>query len=298
MPTKSIIIGAGKPIVVPPNQTCSNESNLMKTMLDEKLQKITLNERKPTFPAPASTTTFKQATSSSQISSVDEFCPEDGNRLDTSFLDDPQENHSSRMMSGATAQDSDSDTEAQGNPLVARFDEDYVDAIETSSPHKTFPDTSKPKVNPLSKHRDRNSSDIEVFNIMDANRSRRSSSSSLEMKVDRNENTEFDSDSSKFLDSKVRRSPEGIEDTKTDTPASCSNASYHIDRPYPVVQVVNDSESDEKEKEKKKKHKKKSKEPKSEKKLKEKKSKKKKSKDVSTSDDDTTNVAKDAYEMI
>lgn len=276
----------------------------MKTMLDDKLQKISLNEKKPKFPAPASTTTFKQATSSSHISSVDEFCPEDGNRLDTSFLDDLQDgnNPSSRMTTGlgATAQDSDSDNETQGNPLVARYDEDYVDTIEKSSPLKTFPDASKQKVNPLSKHRDRNSSDIEVFNIMDANRSRRSSSSSLEIKIDRNENSsyvEFDSDSSKFLDSKVRRSPEGIEDTTTDTPAMCSNPSYHIDRAYPV-QAVNDSESDEKEKEKKKKHKKKSKEPKSERKSKEKKSKKKKSKDVSTSDDETVNVAKDAYEMI
>ncbi|XP_063708560.1 rab-like protein 6 [Culicoides brevitarsis] len=299
VPTKSIIIGAGKPIVVPPNQTCSNESTLMKTMLDEKLQKISLADKKT--PPPASTTTFKQATSSSQISSVDEFCPEDGNRLDTSFLDDLQDNNS-RMP--VIAQESDSDNETQGNPLVARFDEDYVDAIETASPIKTSSNDIKPRVNPLSKHRgDRNSSDIEVFNIMDANRSRHSSSSSLEIKVDVNSSayTEFDSDSSKFMDSKVRRSPEGIEDTTADTPALCSStATYHIDRGYTVQADVNDSESDEKEKEKKKKHKKKSKEPKSERKeKKEKKSKKKKSKEISSDDDATTNVvAKDAYEMI
>lgn len=302
VPTKSIIIGAGKPIVVPPNQTCANESNLMKTMFDEKLQKFTSSEKK--FPAPASTTTFKQATFSSQISSVDEFCPEDGNRLDTSFLDDLQDNNAtSRTMSatGAStaAQDSDSDTETQGNPLVARFDEDYVEAVEvaSSSPLKT----SKPKVNPLSKHRDRNSSDIEVFNIMDANRSRRSSSSSLEIKVDRNESSsyvEFDSDSSKFLDSKVRRSPEGIEDAASVTPAMCSNtSSYHI-ASIDQLDAVNNSESDDKEKEKKKKHKKKSKEPKSERKSKEKKSKKKKSKELSTTDDEVASVSKEAYEML
>lgn len=257
-------------------------------MLDEKLQKISLAERKPA--QAASTTTFKQATSSSQISSVDEFCPEDGMRLDTSFLDDLHDNNPHRMT--AIAQESDSDTETQGNPLVARFDEDFLDAAN-ESPLKSSND-AKPKINPLSKHRDRNSSDIEVFNIMDVQQSRRSSSSSLEIKVDPNY-AEFDS--SEFLDSKVRRSPEGIEDTTVDTPAMCSstNASYHIDRGYAVQPMVNDSESDEKEK--KKKHKKKSKEPKSERKSKEKKSKKKKSKELSTSDDEQ-NVVKDAYEMI
>lgn len=279
VPTKSIIIGAGKPIVPVQKEKITIESRtdgLLKNMLEEKLQKTKLIAELPT--------------TSGQIRSVDEFCPEDGSNLDKSFLDDIVDS-ATRNLAAATI-DSDSETEGfRGNPLVAQFDEDCFDLGATSTPVKTATQKDKkPKVNPLSKgHKNRSSSEVEVFNITSitgTSYSRRSSSSSLEIKG-RNESSsfvEFDSDSSK-LDSKIRRSPDGIEDTTTMTPAACTSLS------------IPDIETDEADS--KKKHKKKSKEHKeksAKKEKREKKTKKKKSKDVSTSEDDTTKH--EAYEII
>lgn len=302
VPTKSIIVGAGKPIVVPPNQQCMNmnDAGLLRNMLDDKIQSVNKN----IVASDLITTSMivKPQSSSSQIKSVDEFCPEDGSCLDKSFLDDMQENINKPVI-GSITQDSDSDTEPSGNPLVAKFDEDYMGSSDIKTPEKKVENsTSWQRKNPLSKSRHRNSSDIEVFNILDANRSRKSSSSSSHEIKDQIETlsfNDFDSDSSK-LDSKMRRSPEGIEDTSSVTPAMCTAAPS-----YPTItmdqldgnhrQILDPDEN-----EKKKKHKKKSKEHKSDKKSKdkEKKSKKKKSKEVSTSDDEPNTVAKDAYELI
>lgn len=256
-------------------------------MLDEKLQKTkaVISQQLPVM----------KVVSGGQIRSVDDFCPDDGSNLDKSFLEDILDG-ALAGRAGALAIDSDSEAE-HANPLVAQFDEDYIDAV-TSTPVKGAKDllTQATRTNPLaakvSKHR--SSSEVEIFNMTSiTSNSRRSSSSSLDLKVGGNDQSssfvEFDSDSSK-LDSKIRRSPEGIEDSTAMTPAACTASSI-----------------DEEVGEKKKKHKKKSKD--KDKSLSEKKekrekksssSKKKKSKDViSTSEDDLVNLSKqDAYEMI
>lgn len=260
VPTKSIIIGGGKPIV--PVQQLNERP---RSQLEVKIQK-TIAAELPKIGA--------------QIRSVDDFCPDDGSNLDRAFLDDVVDRG---MASMNVAAESDSDGESRGNPLVAHFDEDYLETIASSSPITTAP-AKPPKVNPLSKtSKNRSSSEVEVFNITSS--SRRSSSSSLDLKT--NESfVEFDSDSSKL----VRRSPDGIEDTTTLTPANCSSA-------IAATQEALTDSSEEK-KEKKKSHKKKSSKE-TDKKGEKKKSKKKKSKElVSTSEDDLATANKEAYEII
>jgi len=255
-PTKSIIVGGGRPIV--PVQGGKEPK------IDEKLPKAKKIVQ-DTITSPVVTNSL------GMIRSVDDFCPEDGSNLDKSFLD---ELDAADRASAAVGYESESDTEGKCNPLVARFDEDYTDLVVVESPKKTVEE--KPRVNPLAKSKP---SDLEVFPSI-TERSRRSSSDSLELKADYSESfVEIDSDCSK-LDTKLRRSPDGIEDTATTT-QSC--ASYS---------PAEEADTEPKDKEKKKKSKKKSKEQKSEKREKR---EKKKKKEI-TSDDEPHR--QDSYETL
>lgn len=227
-PTKSIIIGAGQPIIVPGQRNVRNgivapvrtstvavksdaasdtSTNINGTVND--LSRLTINgdcvEHK--------------------LVSVEEFCP-DGDTLDKSFLeDDPNSASAMRPLDS----DSDSDSNETGNPLVARYHEDPGEcdlristAVTLSNAQTTT--TLPKKVNPLARGKHKSSGGSTQVVISLETRRTSLSSDDIEMPVvmKTQRSTAGDNSSSNGLsneefdswlsDSNQRRSPDGIED--------------------------------------------------------------------------------------
>lgn len=237
-PAKSIIIGAGQPIVVPGQRTNLTNENWqnnvqvkqttnttsLKTVSDEIISKSSL----AAVESPANRSVH---TDGNRVTSVEEFCPDGGGGLDKGFLDDlpaisnatsPETRHTELNY------DSDSDSNDTGNPLVAKFHDDPFDDLSivknsSKSPNLQTMPKAEPKVNPLAKNnkskgliqhdlslvltsKRRNSTssdDIEIPNILKTPANDHNSSN------DGQSNEEFDS---WLSDTNQRRSPEGGED--------------------------------------------------------------------------------------
>lgn len=230
-PTKSIIIGAGQPIIVPGQRNITNE--------------IAAPVRTPTVAAKSdaaseplnsingtvkdlSRLTINGGCLEHKVISVEEFCP-DGETLDKSFLEDVP-NPASAMRS--LESDSDSDSNETGNPLVAKYHEEpgeddfQIMTAVTSSNAQTTTTTLPTKVNPLARGKHKSSSGGSTTQVVLSLETRRASLSSddIEMPVvlKTQQSTVGDSSSSNGLsneefdswlsDSNQRRSPDGIED--------------------------------------------------------------------------------------
>lgn len=131
-PTKSIIIGAGQPIIVPNQRNINADSNA-----------VISSDSKPAAIASDISATVKahsvhakssvRGESSGKVTSVEEFCPDD-ETFDKSFLD---ELPSTSTVAGTShprrvSYDSDSDgNETTANPLVAQFHDDPTDFIDS-----------------------------------------------------------------------------------------------------------------------------------------------------------------------
>lgn len=235
-PAKSIVIGAGQPIIVPGQRTnVINEnwqamsqvkqttSTALKSVNDEKMTRSNL--------APE-LSQVRTVHGDGKVTSVEEFCP-DGGALDKGFLDDlPTMSNAipSEARHTELNYDSDSDGNDTGNPLVAKFHDDF-DPFEDLSAAKNSTKSSaslnqsnvsktEPKVNPLAKNNkskgliqhdlglvltskrrtSTSSDDIEIPNILQTTTNNSSDGQS---------NEEFDS---WLSDTNQRRSPEGGED--------------------------------------------------------------------------------------
>lgn len=225
-PMKSIIIGAGQPIIVPGQRNATNETVGLRTSTNSAQNTIAAT-------APTTAKSSSNALSSSHVNSihdlshvsiadgkvvsVEEFCP-DGGALDKSFLDDLPLSASSNARHTDPA-DSDSDGgETGGNPLVAKFHEDPGEYLPVES--VTKPIQTTPKVNPLAKGKNKSTMQMNLSTDTIVKRRSSLSSDDIEMPTvlktisDNNSsgglsNEEFDS---WLSDTNQRRSPEGGED--------------------------------------------------------------------------------------
>lgn len=229
--TKSIIIGAGQPIIVPgqpiivPGQRNNvTESKQVKPSPNVALSKTVSNEA---LMVAQSVLTPEQAPSrpvnlDSTVTSVEEFCP-DGGTLDKGFLDDlPTASTTEARQSEANC-DSDSDENDTGNPLVAKFHEDpFDDLCISKNPVKAQAAGAQnlpQKVNPLAKNRSKGLIPNDLGLVLTPKRRNSTSSDDTEiptiLKTKANDhssdqsNEEFDS---WLADTNHRRSPEGGED--------------------------------------------------------------------------------------
>lgn len=251
-PTKSIILGGGHPIIVPDKNShlaVASTSAVNTAKISSPVgNKLTVSPAKQSpsieavripksatigsIPVEGSSSGFVATGNAgtllgspgSKISNVDEFCP-DGGVLDKSFLDD--------AMDGPTAvqdhnpvQETDSEDESHHNPLVSRFDDEFVGdgADQPNDP------TAKPsmvldiprKTNPLRQELTPSPNPVVV--------DRAFSLSSIELEIDRVDTANADAGSlndseSWSLDTKERRSPEGGEDVGSNMSATCSKSS-------------------------------------------------------------------------
>lgn len=231
-PTKSIIIGAGQPIIVPGQRNITNE-----IFAPVRVTSVAAKSDAPPSAPPSTTNgiandlsrlTISGGTAEQKVVSVEEFCP-DGETLDKSFLEDvPNSASAIRPMESL---DSDSDSNETGNPLVAKYhDEPGEDDLPISSdvtPSNAQPSTTTSlptKVNPLARGKHKSSSGSTQVILSVETRRTSLSSDDIEMPVvmkshptgacDNNSsnglsNEEFDS---WLSDSNQRRSPDGIED--------------------------------------------------------------------------------------
>lgn len=198
---KSIIIGAGQPIVVPgqknPTTNASNASNQIKQNTIGVLT-ATVN------------TTPSTNRSDSAMTSVEEFCP-DGGTLDKSFLDETPAPSNPISTAFDANYDSDSDSNEIGNPLVAKFHDDPSDDLASLNLQQLpKPNVNAPKVNPLARNKTKrqnslSSEDTELPSILKDSLDFGNASGSSKK--------EFDS---WLSDSIYRRSPEGIEAPSVD----------------------------------------------------------------------------------
>uniref|UniRef100_A0A182IMB4 Uncharacterized protein n=1 Tax=Anopheles atroparvus TaxID=41427 RepID=A0A182IMB4_ANOAO len=137
-PTKSIILGAGHPIIVPDRNShlaVSSTSTVNTTKLGPQ-------QRQEQPVRSATMATLSSELNFGKIDDVDEFCP-DGGVLDKSFLEDTLDaGPGSRQppTAASNAADSDEEDEEDGhhhNPLVSRFDEEDLGAEPPEEPEKT-----------------------------------------------------------------------------------------------------------------------------------------------------------------
>lgn len=235
--TKSIIIGAGQPIVVPvPPNKLTNEPklNAVKSNLSvcanstlSQVSSQTITSVRPTLQGEVSPS--RPTPNDTKVISVEEFCP-DGGTLDKGFLDDLPNVSNTDVRHTDYNYDSDSDSNDIGNPLVAKFHEDPFDdniILKNSTLNEQTANTQtvlkpEPKVNPLAKNKSKNfnapdlslilttkrrnsnsSDDFEIPNILDNKLNETSSDIHIQS------NEEFDS---WLSDTNQRRSPEGGED--------------------------------------------------------------------------------------
>lgn len=229
-PTKSIIIGAGQPIIVPNQRNINADLNAIKS--SDSKQATIASDISAAVKAQTIHVTKSSVRSehSNKVTSVEEFCPDD-ETLDKSFLDELPS--TSSTLGGASharrvSYDSDSDgNEPTGNPLVAQFHDDPADMIG----HRPNVPNEAPKQsatgpmweNPLAKQKanDWALSDLGVAPI------RRNSLSSDDVEIPTilkvsndghsNDGVSTEDYDSWLSDTNQRRSPEGGEDEATIT---------------------------------------------------------------------------------
>lgn len=218
--TKSIIIGAGQPIVVPGQRlinVATDTSNPTGRQIKQNTMGVlaaasAVSPNNITTPMPTNKGDFN-------VTSVEEFCP-DGGTLDKNFLDEVPSSTTSNQSSAHfdNNYDSDSDSNDIGNPLVAKFHDDISDDLAAlklqHAPNQKPNNTNTPKLNPLAKNKSKrrnslSSEDAELPSILkDSSDFGNSSGSSKK---------DFDS---WLSDSTYRRSPEGIEAPSIDKSVS------------------------------------------------------------------------------
>lgn len=249
-PTKSIILGGGHPIIVPDKNShlaVASTSTVNTAKLASPGGKKLASTLVPTSPSVDALRIPKSATMGSipvevsssgfvatgggsllgspggKISDVDEFCP-DGGVLDKSFLDDAVDAPVG-MQESNPGQESDSEDDSHHNPLVSRFDDEFVgDGADQSTERLTtapIATNSPRRSNPL--RQDLTPSPNPVVD-------RAFSMSSMELEIDRVDPANADSGSlndseSWSLDTKERRSPEGGEDVGSNVSITCSKSS-------------------------------------------------------------------------
>lgn len=208
---KSIIIGAGQPIIVPgqqinptmANQTKSNantQSTILSKVNSDAIASVRSslhqNEHLQSVLQPtAAAAPIMMTTISDNKVTVEEFCPDGGGGLDKGFLDDlPGFSTNTADVRPQLDENGDSDSDNDnGNPLVAKFHEDPFDDFLTKG-HNNSQQTvataatsnaqikSEPKINPLAKNKNKSSAamvpDLSV--ILTPTLKRRSSNSSSE----------------------------------------------------------------------------------------------------------------------
>lgn len=235
-PTKSIIVGGGQPIVIGQklNENTSR-ANQASTVMSNLLQNVELIKEQQ----PVNAKTQNMMLKSNNITSVEEFCPDEG-ALDRSFLDDLPIGNNDIHESGQNDSDSDNDN----NPMVARFN-DEPELKNNAQSKNQLQSTSKVdlpinqqilKVNPLlNKNSSEFSDTTSIF--------RKNSQSSEDLPTISESYMDNDEPMDCWIpDTSVRRSPEGVEDT-----SSIAN----------ITQSLEITSRDEKNTEKKSSHKKK-----------------------------------------
>ncbi|XP_062564794.1 rab-like protein 6 [Armigeres subalbatus] len=251
-PTKSIILGGGHPIIVPDKNShlavastsAVNTAKIsspvgIKVSASPAQQSPTIEAvRIPksatigSIPVEGSSSGFVASGTAgsllsspgSKISNVDEFCP-DGGVLDKSFLDDAMDGPAG-LQEHNPVQESDSDDENHHNPLVSRFDDEFVgdgadQSVEPTIKPGTVLDIPR-KMNPLRQDLTPSPNPVAV--------DRTFSLSSIELEIDRVDTANADAGSlngseSWSLDTKERRSPEGGEDVGSNVSVTCSKGS-------------------------------------------------------------------------
>ncbi|XP_058461938.1 rab-like protein 6 isoform X2 [Malaya genurostris] len=263
-PSKSIILGGGHPIIVPdknshlavaststvntaklPSPAAKMSTNIPTGVKALRIPKSATMGSMPTgstggsgFVVPgASATSVECGSPCAKISNVDEFCP-DGGVLDKSFLEDAID-AGTGTTEVETNIESESDDEGHHNPLVSRFDDEFINGsgvdqsefnqLRTCSGNRDELIGVK-KSNPL-RH-----SLIPSLNQAEV-KDRAYTLSSLEQEIDRvNAETNIleaaDVDAVMLLDSenwtldtKERRSPEGGEDVDSNVSVTCPKSS-------------------------------------------------------------------------
>lgn len=244
--TKSIIIGAGQPIIVPGqpmnptmvNQTKPNvNAHIQSTMLSKVNSDAIASVRSSlqSEHVHGASTPATAAMSDNKVT-VEEFCP-DGGALDKGFLDDLPGGSTNAAAADVRPLDdngdSDSDSNDNGNPLVAKFHDDPFDDFAKGHSAQTAATVnaqlahikSEPKINPLAKNKSKSSPmvpDLSVILTPTSTSKRRSSNSSDDIEIphilktkasdshasDGQSNEEFDW----LSDSNQRHSPDGGED--------------------------------------------------------------------------------------
>lgn len=262
-PTKSIIIGAGQPIVMPGQQInlsaeTKHNLNQVKPNLSPSLStalSITNNESTTrTSLLSEQPPQNRSNTTDHKVTSVEEFCP-DGGTLDKGFLDDLPTVSNADVRQTEFNCDSDSDSNETGNPLVAKFHDDPFDDLSViKNPVKLQSATSgqsgvkiEPKVNPLAKNKNKGFISTDLGLILSSKRRSSNSSEDIEipniLKTKANDNISTDLSNEEFdswlSDTNQRRSPEGGEDeaslpsidkTINDSIASISTEAIKMDR--------------------------------------------------------------------
>lgn len=249
-PTKSIILGGGHPIIVPDKNShlavaststvntaklsspAANKATSSPTKNSQSVEalRIPKSATMGSIPVEGSSSGFVAtggalSSPGGKISNVDEFCP-DGGVLDKSFLDDALDGPTVVSQEPNPLQESDSEDENHHNPLVSRFDDEFVgdgaDQPEEPTAKSSLVLDSPRRTNPLRHELTPSPNPVVV--------DRAFSLSSIELEIDRVDTTNADAGSlhdseSWSLDTKERRSPEGGEDVGSNVSVTCSKGS-------------------------------------------------------------------------
>lgn len=249
-PTKSIILGGGHPIIVPDKNShlavaststvntaklslpAANKATSSPTKNSQSVEalRIPKSATMGSIPVEGSGSGFVAtggalSSPGGKISNVDEFCP-DGGVLDKSFLDDALDGPTVASQEPNPLQESDSEDENHHNPLVSRFDDEFVgdgaDQPEEPTAKSSLVLDSPRRTNPLRHELTPSPNPVVV--------DRAFSLSSIELEIDRVDTTNADAGSlhdseSWSLDTKERRSPEGGEDVGSNVSVTCSKSS-------------------------------------------------------------------------
>lgn len=197
-PTKSIIVGGGQPIVIPGQLNVTNDPKMRQSLA------AATAANKPVS---------KVASIQSKIASVEDFCPDGPGTGLGGFLEDVDGPGLSSSHSHRLADDSESDDESRGNPLVTRFQDEQLaeEEEDVDEPNGKPPTISELKINPLAKP---SKSSSRVFERPDFNAATHSDSSTdLEVAVEAESEADKEVDFDSWInDTTQRRSPEGGED--------------------------------------------------------------------------------------
>lgn len=251
-PTKSIIIGAGQPIIVPGQRNVTNEiaaAAVVRTMSISTASDTASTKVNVVVKDLSGLTIGGGNTGADpKVVSVEEFCP-DGETLDKGFLDDVP--NTASALRSLDSLDSDSDSNENGNPLVAKYHDEpgeddlpmpissTINFTPSNAQSTTMTTLPSQKVNPLARGKHKSI----VGSVMLSTENRRTSLSSddIDMPVvmktvqqsfvgDSNSsaglsNDEFDC---WLSDTNLRHSPEGGEDTAS-LPSNDKNIAFSHD---------------------------------------------------------------------